>query len=93
MKVKITAPNGVTIELDDANAEDVERIAAIVQRDIKPEIKELAPVPTWPMDPRINFPFAPPDRIPSPFWVDPTSVPWAPQITWTVMSDSAEVPS
>lgn len=75
MRAKITH-GGVTVELEDATAEDVERVlSAIGQRDIKPAfepIKELAPVPTLPIDPRVGSPlpgYAWPSREREPFAV------------------------
>ena len=72
MKATIKAPNGVTIELDDATTEELERLLkAIGERDTKPEIKELAPVPTLPIGPRVGSPlpgYAWPVREPFTVW-------------------------
>lgn len=99
MKATIKAPNGVTIELDDATAEEVERMLEAAGRGAREwsPIKELAPVPTLPIDPRIGSPLP---RYPwtlnpyetQPYQPDTTTWPTvAPLITWT--SSEVEVMS
>lgn len=87
MRAKITH-GGVTVELDDATPEDVERVlSAIAQRDTKPAfepIKELAP------------PLFQPVILP-PGWTYPTypwmgdSFPYSPLITYCTSGNAAEV--
>ena len=93
MRAKITH-GGVTVELEDATAEDVERVlSAIGQRDVKPAfapVKELAPTPRLPMinplicDPLPRYPW-PVKTAP---WHDP--FPYLP-VTYCASGDSAEV--
>ena len=88
MRAKITH-GGVTVELEDATAEDVERVlSAIGQRDVKPPVKELAPTPRLPMiNPLIGDPFPYLPMI-NPLIGDP--FPYLP-VTYCASGDSAEV--
>ena len=75
MRAKITH-GGVTVELEDATAEDVERVLSAIgdKRPAFEPIQELAPVPSMPMiNPLIGDPF-----------------PYLP-VTYCASGDSAEV--
>lgn len=89
MRAKITH-GGVTVELEDATAEDVERVLSAIgdKRPAFEPIKELAPVPSMPMiNPFVGDPLP---RYPWPVKTAPWHDPF-PYLPVTYCGDSAEV--